>query len=423
MQKVLIISYFAPPCHLTGANRVESWMKHFPDNDIYPILVTRNWDGIEVGEGASLKNSSSITRHVVKDNSEYYYLPYRSTMRDRAFMRSKNSFFFKYLSKLLTFFGLFLQNISIRFIPYQNLHEQARLILKEQADIKTVVISGNPFEQFFFGYLLKKEFNNIAWFADYRDDWTTNPLYSDNLSNRIFKNYNQYFEKKWVSTASAVLTVSELYCNRLAKLHGRECNLLRNGYNDELLEVTPKKKGLKFQITYSGTIYPRQDFSSVISVIDKIATKKQDLQFEFTFLGSLGFISSEQRKVLEQKTSANFNINITERIPWKESIAFAKSSDVLLIGSYGNLKGVIPSKIFEYASMGVPVVCYPSDDDVIHDILKKSNTSLLCHTEEECHSAFKTIVEGKFDFQPNKKEIIKFSSKHQVSILAQILKE
>ena len=156
MQKVLIISYFAPPCTLTGANRVGSWIKHLPEHGIYPIVITRNWVGSEKDEVTRLKNSGKLIRHEVLDKAECYYAPYKSSLRDMAFIRSRDSRIFAYLSKFLTFFGLLLQNISLRFIPYNNLYDLAREILSKQKEIDTLVISGNPFEQFFFCLFVKK---------------------------------------------------------------------------------------------------------------------------------------------------------------------------------------------------------------------------------------------------------------------------
>ena len=41
-----------------------------------------------------------------------------------------------------------------------------------------LLISGNPFVQFKFGYDLNKQFG-IKWIADYRDDWNTSELESN----------------------------------------------------------------------------------------------------------------------------------------------------------------------------------------------------------------------------------------------------
>lgn len=423
MKKVLIISYFFPPCHLTGANRVGSWVKYLPENNVYPIIITRNWEGNEIEERDRLKNSGSSLRHVVNEKSEYYFLPYRSSARDKAFMRSHKSVFFRVLSKVLTFFTLIFQNLSTFFIPTRNIYKHARKLLRENKDLRILIISANPFEHFFFGYLLKKEFKDLEWIADYRDDWTTNPLYNTTVRAKIFNRYNAYFEKKWVATASSLFTVTELYLNRLTEFHSKQGVLIMNGYNEKLTSIPAKEKSDVFQITYSGTIYPQQNFSSLISVIQKIALVEKKRMFRLSFLGAKEFINREQKSTLEIETSSNLVIEVTERIPWEESIAVTKASDVLIMSSYGNLKGVIPSKIFEYMAMDIPVVCYPSDNDIIHEILEISETAIICNTEQEVYNGLKKIVDGNFDYKPNKKEIIKFSAKQQVCNLAEILKK
>ena len=44
MQKVLIISYFFPPCNLTASQRVVSWAKYLHKSGYYPIIITRKWE-------------------------------------------------------------------------------------------------------------------------------------------------------------------------------------------------------------------------------------------------------------------------------------------------------------------------------------------------------------------------------------------
>jgi len=423
MQKVLIISYFFPPCPLTGANRVGSWLKYLPQHGVYPIVLTRNWDGSEIEESDRLKDSGTSVRHLVNSDSEIYYTPYKSILRDKIFIKGDKNRFFKILSKALTFIGLILQNLSIQCIAYRNMYSLARVLLKENKDIRTLVVSANPFEQFFMGYLLKKEFKDLEWIADYRDDWTTNPLYNISLNSRLFKRYNQLFEKKWIANASKVTTVTELYKSRLSKLHQRECLLLMNGYNEELNDIKAIKNSDIFQITYSGTIYPHQDFTSLISILQQIAVEEPIKRVKLTFLGSRYFTTAKQKELLSSSTKENFEIELTDRVSWKKGIAFAKGSDVLLIGSYGDLKGVIPSKIFEYIAMDVPIVCYPSDRDIIDEILKKTGTALICNSETACYEAFKSIIKDNYSYNPNRNEIIKFSANKQVSNLAKILME
>ena len=44
LNKVLIISYFFPPCNLTASNRALFWAKYLKDYGYDPIVITRKWD-------------------------------------------------------------------------------------------------------------------------------------------------------------------------------------------------------------------------------------------------------------------------------------------------------------------------------------------------------------------------------------------
>ncbi|MFC1732812.1 hypothetical protein ACFL6I_21125 [candidate division KSB1 bacterium] len=94
---------------------------------------------------------------------------------------------------------------------------------------------------------------NIPWIADYRDGWSTAFRFEKNptLFQRLEKNMDQFFEKKWTKTASAIITVSEGRATLLEEKLDRNINLIYNGFDDI---VKPKKKLLVFinLILYPG---------------------------------------------------------------------------------------------------------------------------------------------------------------------------
>jgi len=121
MKKILIISYFFTPCNLTAANRVTGFAKHLNKFGIFPIIVTRNW-GLPINTPEDvLRTTGENSIHEVFDTHEVYYLPYKSSLRDRIFLSSKNSIIKKYTSKLLTILSMIFELFSNRFIPYANL--------------------------------------------------------------------------------------------------------------------------------------------------------------------------------------------------------------------------------------------------------------------------------------------------------------
>ena len=112
-------------------------------------------------------------------------MPYKGSLKDRIFEKNKKGK--KLIRKALSFKELYFQHSSIGALPYANIFKKATELIKEEK-IRNVIITGNPFECFHFGYELKKKFPSINWIADYRDDWTTSELVSrNNVLQGIFK--------------------------------------------------------------------------------------------------------------------------------------------------------------------------------------------------------------------------------------------
>ena len=171
MKKILIISYFFPPCNLTASQRADSWAKNLHKFGYYPIVITRNWNHDIKNPFDTMKSSGEKVQHTKKESYEVYHLPYRANYRDEIYVKYENSKFVLF-RRLLTFFELLSQNFSNYFIPFKNIHRFTEDYLKNNNDIQGLIISGNPFILFKFGYLLKKKFG-IKWLADYRDEWNT----------------------------------------------------------------------------------------------------------------------------------------------------------------------------------------------------------------------------------------------------------
>ncbi|MEZ4917032.1 MAG: hypothetical protein R2836_08625 [Chitinophagales bacterium] len=317
-----------------------------------------------------------------------------------------------------------LQNFTIKAIPYNNLYYYIQNFLKENKDVKTLIISGNPFEQFYFGYLLKKEFPDLKWVADYRDDWTTNELYKKNSPlYKVINRYNRHFELKWLKSSSKIITVSNLYASRLAKLHEKEVYVVMNGFPDKIMDF-PKnsiiKYSDKFVISYSGSIYESQDFSILFEGVNKFAIVHPKLNIKVQFIGAKGF-KIKNKEFNSSNNNYNFDIEISDRLPWSEAYLKLKESNVLFLTSYGNLKGIPTSKLFEYITTDVPIILAPSDNDIMESIILQTKTGYICEDKEGVYSSLKEIY--TFDnYNPNWIKIRKYSSELQIKKLVNLIK-
>jgi hypothetical protein len=188
LKRILILSYFFPPCNLTASQRAYSWARYLNEFGYYPVVITRRWDR-EIIQLNDLSFSTKKTvKHEIHAGYEVYYVPYEPNLRDKIYARFGEQKFSN-TRKLLSFFEVILQDVFISFIPFRNLYFFAKKYLKKNPDFKGIVISGNPFVLFRFGYLLNKKFK-IPWIADYRDAWSTSEI-NTIIRGKLFGFINQ----------------------------------------------------------------------------------------------------------------------------------------------------------------------------------------------------------------------------------------
>ena len=49
-RKILVLSYFYPPCSLTASQRALGYVTYLEKHDFYPIVVSKHWDAITANE-------------------------------------------------------------------------------------------------------------------------------------------------------------------------------------------------------------------------------------------------------------------------------------------------------------------------------------------------------------------------------------
>lgn len=420
MKKVLIISYFFPPCNLTAAQRIGSWCKYLPEFGFYPIVVTRNWNGDEYTDAQRL-TTTKVSKVIKTNSSETHFLPYTSSLRDLFFIYGQKKPLFRYLSKALTLIYSLLQCFSIRFIPYRNIYQQARQLLLEDKTIKTLIISGNPFEQFFFGFLLKKEFPDLKWIADYRDDWTTSEI--DKLP---FRKIQSFFEKKWVRSSSAILSISPYYTQKISSFLGVKGFTLLNGFDNIESLANSNTDTNSFTLTYNGTLYPTQPVEVFLEGFKLFVTQNPTVNIQLHFPGLL-INKIQANRVTKALQGFEKNYSATEWVSRQEVLSLQEKSDLLVMVAHKNIKGVPSSKIFEYIGLRKPFIVCPGDGDILDDIAHSSKLGNVLNSKEAVFLFLQERAQEKrngiFNEKLKESNIELFSAKKQVELLSNLLNQ
>jgi hypothetical protein len=387
LQKVIIISYFFPPSNFVGGERTASWAKHLADNNIYPIIVTRQWNDHQKDlTDYVIENDLQIEKY---DTFEVIRLPFKKSLRDRL---SKYAWL-KPLQKALTLKELIFSNFFIGALPYSNFYDETRKRLQEDPSIKAVIATGRPFQSFAIGHKIKKEFD-VLWIPDYRDEWNSHQNLGDqNFIERYVQRLMRKSELKWTSNADFFLTVSDTWVDSISGLIKKEGKAVYNGYV-ELKELQQSATlSERLIITYAGTLYPTQNLSLFLDACISIFSNTE-LDFEVRFIGA-NVIPEEELKIKRKIKGHESHFVFHDRMPRNELDQFMIETDVLYLTGFEKIKGWFPVKLFEYYATGRPLLLCPSDNDVMENFIQKTNIGHMANTAEECENTIVQLIEQK----------------------------
>lgn len=428
MQRILLISYFFPPCNLTAAERVNSWAKHLNKFGYYPVVISRRWDNkIKNLSDVSLATPEEVL-HEKHDHYESYLVPYLPNLKDKIYTKYGNE---KMVMprRALSMIELIMQRYANWFIPFKNIGDFADEFIGKNEDIKKVVISGNPYILFKFGYQLNKKYGT-RWIADYRDAWTTSEidLIARGAIFKYIRNSDVTSEKKWVGSASAITSVSEPILKNLSNLVGVRGKWIPNGFElGEFKDVKNRTPFNDFTITYIGTLYHGQQIELFCEAYIKLINETQSKRLKLFFPG-LAFHQDQFERIAKIMKGYEAYYECTERTEKELILEIETRSHLLLYPAWKGFNGIIPSKIYEYISSGTHTLVAPSDNGEVEKILLRSGCGSIANTVDEtlsflkyAYDLFEKGIKLKADLSGENAHF--FSREHQANRLADLLDE
>ena len=133
LKKILILSYYFPPCNLTASERVQAYALYLNEFGYYPVIVTRTWD-IPINHARDEHKKSGRQILVEKrDNYEVHYLPFKPNLKNKLFDKFTGTpLYFLYL--IVAFIFNVGENFSSRFTPFLPLLNHCKKLLKADKD-------------------------------------------------------------------------------------------------------------------------------------------------------------------------------------------------------------------------------------------------------------------------------------------------
>lgn len=437
MKKLLILAYDFPPYVSVGGLRPYNWYKYFNEYHVYPIVVTRQWSnqfGNHLDYIAPGISSDTITEQT--DQGTILRSPYKPNRANRLMLKYGEKKY-RLLRKFISAWHEFMQWFFITG-PKANIYKAADTYLKENK-VDVIIATGDPFVLFRYASILSKKYQ-IPWIADYRDPWSHN----HERTKTYLKSFYRMMEKKYVKSASTIVTVSDFLVAKISTLFpAMPFVVLPNGYDPEAIheasEINPGSVTLK--IAFVGTIYEWHPWKSFLKVMDSFCQENSDVSIQLDFYGIN--IKDEMTFALKNEfQSIQHIVNIHDKMPNQDLLKKLGESHVMLLFNYYSYMG---TKIFDYIGMKrLILLCYANDPEALklkslyynieelegtsthlqQDLIEKTNAGIVVqdahHLKDVMHQLKNEFLKtGKIAC--NSVDTENYSRKHQVKQLSELI--
>jgi len=352
MLKILLISYYFPPC---GGAAVQRWLRlirqtegsglHFtvicPIDGIYPNLDP----SLQKQIPASVKLIRTGRAHLGKLWSKVTDkpMPYGDLKTGRG-----DSILHRALVWIRL--NLIIPDLRVFWVPAAYRTAKAELLL-DQYDL--VITTGPPHSTHLVGYLLKKRYK-LLWVSDWRDPWVQIHYLQLNPPSRLSLMIHKHLEKLMLKQSDLALVVSRYISDSLPPGNKR---ILYNSVDpnefpsyEDMTNSRSEKNSESFTIKYVGQLTAGQDIVPLLQLLDSLT---EDIRFQF--------IGTKLSDELEAAIHSLKRLKVERKsfLSHQEAIAEMLSAQllILLINDYPGSEGMVTTKLFEYLASRRPILC------------------------------------------------------------------
>ncbi|MEB3193326.1 MAG: glycosyltransferase [Snowella sp.] len=416
--KILIIAYYYPPQTYAriASLRPYSWGKYWSEmGHEVRVLTTykgRNKEELEPFPNVKIEEISYSPFGSLRKKQSHNTIQFNS--QEKSFLKNKirqNLIFFQ---KELGF-GTLLYGSNLWIFPAY--FHSIKLYQSWSFDI--VISTYGPPANHVLSSLIKCKYDKF-WAADYRDLWGGHHY---SKAKYLFSYLENIFEKKIITSADCLITVSSPLKNSLLSRFNLPTFIIENGFDDNPYKREQFTYKNQLILVYTGSFYPEKQnlctLMMALSHLEKNLTPKIKIV--------LHTLSTNEISKLIEKYKVSDIIRNSSFIAREECLKLQASADLLIFLDWNepNIKGILTGKIFEYMVAGTPVINIGCDDETdASRLITESGIGVNLGNDPQAIAAYlKRLLQGeKPYYQPNQSVIEKYSRKKLAEkMLEQIL--
>lgn len=384
LKNVLIISYYWPPSGGVGVQRWLKMTKYFHQFDLKPIVYTP-LNGEFPGYDANLEKEIHPTVTVLKNKIWEPYKLYKTFTNKKKDAPIYNAFIdegkISWKQKLALFLraNLFIPDARIFWVK-PSIKYLKTYITNNKIDL--IISTGTPHSLHLIALGLVKHFPHLPWIADLRDPWSTIAMNEKLPITSWALNKHKALEKKVLTTADAVVTVSPYCAMDFEKISGREVYVINNGFDYDDFSSPANPLDQKFTITHAGSMIESRNTYALWQVLSEMV--KQDIDFKENLVIQL--IGEVDYKILNDIKEAGLADSLVhlKKLSHKDTLQLVRKSQVLLLAleNLPDQHGILPGKMYEYLAAQRPILGYGSKESDAKKIIDEQKAGYLIEYDD-----------------------------------------
>lgn len=380
-KKVLIITYYWPPSGGSGVQRWLKFVKYLPSMGWEPIVFTPENPSFTIRDESLQKeipDSVEVIKLPIWEPYDIFFTFSRffgkKAIRQSDFISTEKKSLFQKISIWIRG-NFFIPDARIFWVrPSVNFLEE---FIKSN-EIETVITTGPPHSIHLIGLQLKKKINTLKWVADFRDPWSEWDLLDTLSLTSIARRVHQKKERKVLTSADRIITISPFHVTRLEELSGRKVDLLTNGFDVDDFASVKRKRTSQFTLRHIGMVDelrdPRPILQSVRELCEIETGFAEKIKVEF-----IGNVNSAFRKYVADDRVLKSVVSFRDTIPHDQLLQLYGETDVqLLVLAHTTIApGNLPGKLFEYLASGNSILGIGPTHGDAAVVLKETNAGII----------------------------------------------
>jgi glycosyltransferase involved in cell wall biosynthesis len=398
MKKVLIITYYWPPCGGIGVLRCLKFAKYLRQFGWEPIIFTADdahYPSLDHSNDKDIPEGITILKQKIWE--PYHIYKYITGQKPDA---NVNNVFYASEKK-----AGFMHNISVWIRSNFFIPDARALWIKpsvkylseylKQNPVDAIISNGPPHSNTRIATLIKKE-TDIPWLADFQDPWSQVDYFSMLKLTKWGLRKHLKMEQEVFQFADAISIVSPTWKGELEKIGAKDVQVLPWGYDhDDFKDLKPLTTS-GFTCTHTGILGIDRNPTELWEALKILETENPALYQQF----SAHFIGLVDKSIKEESQKRGFEkkIKITGAVERKTALAYTLGSSILLLvlNRQENAAGRIPGKLFEYLASGRPILAIGPPESDVAILMKEAKAGFYVAFEDinACKDALVTYFEA-----------------------------